>query len=123
MHRPDQPMELGMREAGDTLVLTVPEHRIDALSAIRFKDAMRGVLSRDPSRVLLDLSRVQFIDSSGLGAIVAARKLFGPERPLELAGLTPIVRKVFALTQLDSVFVIHACTEDGLAPPVRSANA
>ncbi len=50
------------------------------------------------SRVILDLSSVKFIDSSGLGAIVAAMKQLGSGRRLDLAGLTPVVEKVFRLT-------------------------
>ncbi len=46
-------------------------------------------------------------NSSGLGAVVAVRKFLGPDRVLELAGLTPAVEKVFRLTRMDSVFVIH----------------
>ncbi len=37
-------------------------------------------------RIVLDLSRVGFIDSSGLGALVAVRKLVTGDRVLELAG-------------------------------------
>ena len=56
--------------------------------------------------MVLDLSQVDFIDSSGLGAIVASMKQLGKERPLHLAGLTPIVSKVFALTRMERVFKI-----------------
>jgi anti-sigma B factor antagonist len=87
--------------------VTVAEPRIDAAAAIRFKDAMRGITTGGPDHVVLDLSQVLFVDSSGLGAIVAAMKQMGPGRRLDLAGLTPDVAKVFRLTRMDSVFVIH----------------
>lgn len=95
------------------LVARVLDTRIDAAVAIRFKDRMREVLA-DPApvaRVVLDLSRVDFLDSSGLGAVVAVMKMTAPARRLELAGLTPTVEKVFRLTRMDRIFVIHA------APP------
>ena len=60
---------------------------------------------------MLDLSRVGFLDSSGLGAVVAVMKLIGPNRKLELAGLTPNVDKVFRLTRMDSIFTIHPSVE------------
>ncbi len=53
------------------------EPRIDAAVAIQFKDAMRAATDGGPDRVILDLSGVDFIDSSGLGAIVAAMKHLG----------------------------------------------
>lgn len=67
------------------------------------RDAME--LSGTP--VILDLSQVEFLDSSGLGAIVGVMKLLGPDRPLEVAALSGSVRKLFRLTRMDTVFRIH----------------
>jgi len=88
-------------------IITVEETRIDAVSAIQFKDAMRAITEDGPDHVVLDLSGVLFVDSSGLGAIVASMKQMGKERQLDLAGLTPDVDKVFRLTRMDSIFTIH----------------
>ena len=46
--------------------------RIDAGSAIQFKDQMRDLTVDVKGRVVLDMAQVDFVDSSGLGAIVAA---------------------------------------------------
>lgn len=100
-------MELLARTFDDMLVVTATEARIDAAGAIRFKDRMRELVQTPAQRVVLDLSRVTFLDSSGLGAVVAVMKTLGPGRKLELAGLTPTVQKVFRLTRMDSVFTIH----------------
>jgi anti-sigma B factor antagonist len=42
------------------------------------------------------------------------KKLLGPDRPLELAALTPTVEKVFRLTRMDSVFTIRTTAPAGL---------
>ena len=107
-------MELLTETRGDMLVVRVMEDRIDAAVAIQFKDRMRVLVDSAAPRVLLDLSRVVFLDSSGLGAVVAVMKLLGPGRKLELACLTPTVEKVFRLTRMDSVFTLHAAVPDGL---------
>lgn len=94
-------------EAHDgALVVRVDEDRLDAAVAIRFKDQMRALAAQPAQRVILDLCRVGFLDSSGLGAIVAVMKALAP-KPLELVGLTPNVDKVFRLTRMDSVVTIH----------------
>ncbi|MEO0486543.1 MAG: STAS domain-containing protein [Pseudomonadota bacterium] len=100
-------MELMCRDIGDTRIVKVVDTRIDAAVAIQFKDAMRAKTDGGPQRVVLDLTEVSFIDSSGLGAVVAAKKLLHANHKLELAGLSPVVRKVFKLTRMDSVFPIH----------------
>lgn len=111
-------MNLQPDNRGDMLVVRAMEPRIDAAVAIQFKDRMRDLLAAAPARVVLDLSQVQFLDSSGLGAVVAVMKHLGPGRRLELAGLTPTVQKVFRLTRMDSVFTIHPEVPDGLRDAV-----
>lgn len=105
-------MELSFEDYAGLRVVKVQEDRIDAAVAIQFKDRMRELTDTAPQKLLLDLSRVAFLDSSGLGAVVAAYKQAAPDRSLELAGLSPTVEKVFKLTRMDSVFTIHASAED-----------
>lgn len=100
-------MDLQSTYHNDMNIITVAEARIDAAAAIKFKDKMRDATSQGPAHIVLDLSNVTFVDSSGLGAIVAAMKQLNGERRLDLAGLTPDVAKVFRLTRMDTVFVIH----------------
>ncbi|MEL6914855.1 MAG: STAS domain-containing protein [Pseudomonadota bacterium] len=100
-------MEVRKTDVGDTRVVKVNDSRIDAAVAIQFKDAVRAVTADGPRRVVLDLSDVSFIDSSGLGAVVAVKKLLKDTHTLELVGLTPVVAKVFKLTRMDTIFTIH----------------
>ena len=100
-------MELTGESRADALYVRVDAERIDAASAIQFKDKFREVAQDRRGTIVLDLSEVDFLDSSGLGAVVAAMKLLNKDAKLELAGLTPTVEKVFRLTRMDSVFVIH----------------
>ena len=104
-------MEFSCTEVGDVLIVRVIAERIDAAAALKFKDALRE-LTGAASHVALDLRDVQFVDSSGLGAIVAVMKLMGMTRRLDLAGLTPTVDKVFRLTRMDSIFPIHSSVDD-----------
>lgn len=104
-------MQLQTQTRPKVMSVSVIDDRIDAATAIQFKEKMRDLTRTAPNRVVLDLARVQFLDSSGLGAIVAVKKLLGPDRVLELAGLTPTVEKVFRLTRMDSIFTIHPSVE------------
>lgn len=99
-------MNLFAEALDGALVVHVGEDRLDAAIAISFKDKMREITAQPAQRVILELSQVEFVDSSGLGAIVAVMKALAP-RKLELSGLTPNVKKVFHLTRMDSVFTIH----------------
>ena len=108
-------MQLSGEKKQQAFHVTVEANRIDAGSAIQFKDKFREVIEDVEGKIVLDLSQVDFLDSSGLGAVVAALKLLGSDRSLSLAGLTPTVAKVFRLTRMDSVFTIHDDAETALA--------
>jgi anti-sigma B factor antagonist len=112
-------MKIEARSIGGDLLVAVREARIDAASAIQFKDEMRRLTNGQASRVVLDLGAVAFLDSSGLGAVVAAMKQLGPGRRLELAALSPAVAKVFRLTRMDTVFTIHERAEDAFGGLAR----
>ena len=108
-------MDLSSKVEGDILVVTVNEPRIDASVAIQFKDRMREETDTVTGRVVLNLEQVDFIDSSGLGAIVAAMKQLGASHRLDLSCLNENVDKVFRLTRMDTVFQIHESLGEALA--------
>ena len=112
-------MNLYAEARGGALVVSVNEERLDAAIAIRFKDRMREVTMQPAARVVLDLSQVAFLDSSGLGAVVAVMKSLAPDRALEIAGLTPNVERVFRLTRMDSVFAIFPDVQTALDKGLR----
>lgn len=108
-------MKLDVETLDGVLVITPVGDRIDAAGAIQFKDKMRDLTRENTAgRVVLDMSKIAFLDSSGLGAVVAVHKALAPDRKLELAHLTPTVQKVFRLTRMDSIFTIHITFPDGL---------
>lgn len=111
-------MGLTSTTTGTTQVITVHADRIDAAMAIQFKEDMRSETEADATRIVLDLSGVEFIDSSGLGAIVASMKQLGQDRRLDLAGLQPVVEKVFRLTRMDTVFRLFATLDDAVSDTV-----
>ncbi len=95
-------MELTVEATPTATVIRVHASRIDVPTALQFKEDMRSLTARQDGRFILDLQSVQFIDSSGLGAVVASMKQLRPGQALELAALQPIVEKVFRLTRMDT---------------------
>lgn len=95
-------------------IIRVHAPRIDAPNALQFKEEMRSLTGRTSGRFILDLQQVEFIDSSGLGAVVASMKQLRPSQTLELAALQPIVDKVFRLTRMDTIFKIHDTADQGI---------
>lgn len=100
-------------------VISVAENRVDSAVAIQFKDGLRALTQGSTGPVILDLSQVNFMDSSGLGALVAVMKNLGADQKLSIVGLSPTVGKVFRLTRMDKIFSIFSdvpAALDALAP-------
>lgn len=107
-------MQLDVENYDGTQVIRIGARRIDAAVAIEFKDGLRDAAAGGPPRVVLDMSAVEFLDSSGLGALVAVMKQLAPDQRVELAAPSPIVAKVLRLTRMDQVFRVHADAEIAL---------
>lgn len=105
-------MKLTLTKRPDRHHITVEETRLDAAVATAFKDRIREVLVDAPGLVVLDLGRVDFMDSSGLGAVIWALKAMPSDKRLELTSLTPNVERVFRLTRMDSVFNFRSTPDD-----------
>jgi len=90
------------------LTLSLHVSRFDASVADVLKAEMKSASMGDGGPVTVDLGSVDFIDSSGLGALVALRKSLTEDRPVVLRNLRPFVRRVLGLTRLDRVFAVAA---------------
>lgn len=108
-------MQLNSSDAGPVRFISVQADQTDAAVALEFKDSMRDASIGAQDRILLNLGQISFIDSSGLGAIVAAMKQLEDAQKLELAALNPLVETVFRLTRMDTIFRIHATLDDALS--------
>jgi anti-sigma B factor antagonist len=97
------------------LVVKPLEKRLDASIAADFKGQMGAFLNEGHELIVLDLSEVDFMDSSGLGAIVSSLKMLGGKGDLAIAGASPKVVSLFKLTRMDRVFLIFANKEDAVA--------
>ena len=106
---------------GSISVVKLTDDRLDASMAIRFKEALKALVDEGVTHMVLDMSNINFMDSSGLGAVVAHMKYMGTDRVFEICGLTPTVDKVFKLTRMDSVFKIYPDVQSALDADARKA--
>ncbi len=98
-------------------VLQVAIERLDASEAPTFKRTALEVVDEGFTRMVIDLSRVTFIDSSGLSALLSVRKNIDPSGSVVLAGVhAPKVVQLFRVTKLDQrVFVMYPDADQAVA--------
>lgn len=88
-------------------VLKVLEERIDAHNSGELKSCLLDLLEKNVASLAVDLNPVRFIDSSGLGALLAGYKNANLRQArLLLVGVQPRVQSMFELTRLHHVFEI-----------------
>jgi anti-sigma B factor antagonist len=92
------------------------EGRLNMVAAPRLRSAIDDAVDSGSARLVVDLSGTSFVDSSGLGALVAGLKRTRQAGgDLRIAGATDQVRTVLGLTNLDRVLRPHERVEDALS--------
>lgn len=99
--------------ARDTSLLEV-EGDLDLASAPSLKWALADLQSAESHHVVVDLSRVGFIDSTALGVLVGAQRALEPGVRLAIACSEENVLRIFELTGLDGMFEIVPTLQDAL---------
>ena len=100
-------MEIGEEKINDVEVLKI-EGRLDASSAKDIKEKVDLLTKENRVKLVIDMGGVDFIDSSGLGSLVASlrsvNKLGGD---IKISALQDQVRAIFELTRLHRIFGIY----------------
>jgi len=97
-------------------VLSIGEERIDAHNSQQLKEFLLQQLEQGNKQLIVQLEKVRFIDSSGLGALLAGLKNAALKSgSLKLANMQPQVLSMFELTRLNRVFEIYANADEALA--------
>lgn len=107
-------MKVEERKVGHSLVIRILEARLGADRATAFKDTIGRFIQRGETRLVLDLSCVEFIDSSGLGAILSVLKRLGKDGELVVCGITEPVANMLKLTRMDRIFTVHRSVDTAL---------
>jgi anti-sigma B factor antagonist len=106
-------IEFGVETNPEGIGIVTPKGRLNMVSARRLKEILSGLVDKGTIRIVVDMAETTFLDSSGLGALIAglksARQAGGD---LRIARPTPSVTNVFALTNLDKVLRARASVDE-----------
>jgi anti-anti-sigma factor len=109
-------LEVQTRQTEGGVTVVAPTGRLDVAGAPALKDAFNDLNRNGEPRVVIDMEGVSFVDSTGLGSVIAALKqIRNRQGELRLAAPNQQVRVVLELTTLDKVFPYYATLEDALA--------
>ncbi|TDC87450.1 STAS domain-containing protein [Actinomadura sp. 7K507] len=101
-------------EKGLTVVKISGE--IDVFTSPRLREALLDIIDNGGAYLVIDLGEVTFLDSTGLGVLVGIyHRLRARDGSMSFMGVNDRVRRVFHVTQLTKIFVLHHSLEDAIA--------
>jgi anti-sigma B factor antagonist len=109
----EQPV-LGIEQRDGAVVVRLGGE-LDLYNAARVREALVDVAKNAPERLVLDLSEVEFIDSTALGALVEARATLAGRGVLLLAAPADETRRALAVSGLDRHLPVHDTVDGALA--------
>ncbi len=110
-------VKLSTRQVGDVTVIDAAGRITLGEGASTFRDAIRDLAAKGNQKLLLNLSEVSYIDSSGIGELVSGfTTVTNHGGQLKLIGLTKRVKDLLQITKLYTVFEVF----DDEASAVRS---
>lgn len=100
---------------GITVIRVLPQ-RVFLKTSEQFREEIIRVLDGDALKVIIDLSRVNMMNSAGLGVLILARdKMLKRGGTLVVCGLLNMMQEIFARMHLDSYFMLRPDCETALA--------
>lgn len=96
--------QLSARSTQPSQTINVPGPRLNIENCDALKERGIALVNSGTRHVTLDMSEVEFMDSSGVGAMVAIRKAVGSNGTVRLLNCHPFINKVVELTKLTHVF-------------------
>src|SRR5215510_11422763 len=107
-------MDIPVEKLGDVAVAVIAVEEIDAGNSGELKRDITPILQAN-MKIVIDLERVRFVDSSGLGAILSClRYLEGQGGHLKLCSLSKQVRTSFELVRMHRVFDILGSRDEAI---------
>jgi anti-sigma B factor antagonist len=114
LERKGATMEITVDTRGEVAVVELLGEELDATTVGDFKRDIAPVLETH-RQLVCDLSRLRFMDSSGLGVFISClRKLNAKGGDVKLCGMASQVRAVFELTRMHRIFDIYGTTEEAV---------
>lgn len=111
----EESMEIQKREQDSVVILSLTG-RLDLASGASLKDQVKRLVEKENTQIHLNLAEVEFINSSGLGALVSIMKEIRLLKGrLTLSNLASYVQEIFEITQLSHIFEIYGTEEEALA--------
>jgi len=109
-------LTINARTPNDTTCLLEVEGEVDVYTSPQLKQEIVNLTDTGVKHIIIDLSKVEYLDSTGLGVLIGAlKRLREVEGNLALVGPGMRILRIFEITGLDKIFDIYSSADEAAA--------
>lgn len=106
--------DIGKHQAGQAVVLTV-SGEVDMLTAPQLTEAIHAALATQPEALIVDLSKVEFLASTGMTVLVTAQAEVAPPTRFAVVADGPATSRPMQLMGIDNVLPLYSTLDSALS--------
>ncbi|NLY77134.1 MAG: STAS domain-containing protein [Tissierellia bacterium] len=92
----------------ENIWIVEPEGELDIYTSPEFNEKLVSALNNKKTDIVIDGSKLDYLDSTGLGALISIFKLLKEDgNKVYIKNVKPNIKKLFYITELDKVFIIE----------------
>lgn len=108
-------MQLELKKINNFLLINPIDKTIETFNSRDFKTQLVDIINQGHHFIILDFSDIDFIDSNGLGSLVAILKLvISKQGRIVISGAKDPIQKIFNLTRLNQVIPLFSNIDEAL---------
>ncbi len=108
-------MNFNLENRDETIIFTILNKSIEGKTAAELKSKIIIVAQPDIKSLILDLTNVELMDSSGLGALLLAHRQHKEHGfPVVLVGVQDFIKSLLKITRIEDIFVYSSSVEEAL---------
>lgn len=108
-------MEIKVKKESDVSILEI-EGEIDVYYSSKLEEKVKNLIAQGERKVIIDMTEVSYMDSSGLGVLVGSLKnLKKSKGDMKIAGANKEIMNVFEITRLNTFFDMYKTVPEALA--------
>jgi anti-sigma B factor antagonist len=107
-------MKYSVDKKENYLVFSVLEENLNSVIAPELKSTFVLISNQDVKNLILDLSKVNYVDSSGLSAILTAYRIWNEVGTFGVCNVQDTVFKLLQISKLDGIIKSYPSTKDAI---------
>ena len=108
-------MNIKSQKIDNFLVIELESAKIEATNSNSIKESINEIKSLEDKNVILNLSNIEFMDSSGIAVVISLyKKLATNSKELRICSLNDFLKELFDITKLNQIMKIYSSLDDAL---------